>query len=266
MNIKLLITDLDGTFLDDEKEINPEFWDIYKTLKEREITFVVATGRQLSTIVGQFESIKDEVIFIAENGSIVKKAGEIIHIDALKKDEVHKFIEIARTIEGVNIVMCGESTAYIESTEEKFLAKTEMYYHHLTVVEDLTKVDDTILKIALQDAKGTENNSYLVLKEYENDYRIAMSGSDWVDITTFTATKGNAVSMIKKMLNVSSEEIMVFGDYLNDYDMMQEGEHSFAMINAHPKVKEVSKHITKYDNNNNGVIETIKEFLLDTIP
>lgn len=261
MDIKLLITDLDGTFLNDQKEINPEFWSIYEQLRTKGITFVVATGRQLSTIVGQFEQIKNEVIFIAENGSIVKKGGKIIHIDALNRNDVNNFIEVARTIDGVNIVMCAEETAYIESTEENFLAKTKMYYHHLTVVDDLTKVDDTILKIALQDAKKTELNSYPILKKYEEDFRIAMSGSDWIDITTFSSTKGNAVGMIKQMLNINSSQLMVFGDYLNDYEMMLEGNHSFAMKNAHPKIKEIAKHITKNDNNNNGVIETLKEFL-----
>lgn len=262
MNIKLLITDLDGTFLNDKKEINPEFWDIYKILKNRGIIFVVATGRQLSTITGLFSAIKNEIIFIAENGAIVMKKGKIIHTNALEKHNVHKFINLARSIDSVNTVLCGKSNAYIESDHEEFIEETKIYYHHLKTVEDLTKVNDTILKIALNDKKGADTNSFLALKEYENNHRIAVSGSDWTDITTYTATKGNAVSMIKRMFNISAEETMVFGDYLNDYEMMQEGNHSFAMKNAHPEIKKVSKHITEYDNNNNGVIKTIKEFLL----
>ena len=52
---------------------------------------------------------------------------------------------------------------------------------------------------------------------------------------------------------------MVFGDYLNDYEMMQSCKYSYAMANAHPKLKEISNYQAK-SNDEDGVMEVIKEY------
>ncbi|MGL5963169.1 MAG: HAD hydrolase family protein, partial [Fusobacteriaceae bacterium] len=69
--IKLVVTDMDGTFLNDKKEFSEEFWDIYSEMERREIKFVVASGRQYQNLRKNFERIKEKIIFIAENGSYV---------------------------------------------------------------------------------------------------------------------------------------------------------------------------------------------------
>lgn len=55
---------------------------------------------------------------------------------------------------------------------------------------------------------------------------------------------------------------MVFGDYLNDLEMMENAYYSYAMKNGHEKIKEVSNFETDFTNNENGVIETIKKYVL----
>ena len=55
------------------------------------------------------------------------------------------------------------------------------------------------------------------------------------------------------------DETMAFGDYLNDYEMMQSCKYSYAMANAHPKLKEISNYQAK-SNDEDGVMEVIKEY------
>ena len=52
---------------------------------------------------------------------------------------------------------------------------------------------------------------------------------------------------------------MAFGDFLNDYEMMEVAGHSYAMKNAHPEIKKISRYITEFDNDNNGVVDTIQK-------
>ena len=59
-NIKLIVTDMDGTLLRSDHSLSPEFYQIYQQLKENDITFVPASGRQFYSIVSYFEDIKDE--------------------------------------------------------------------------------------------------------------------------------------------------------------------------------------------------------------
>ena len=54
---------------------------------------------------------------------------------------------------------------------------------------------------------------------------------------------------------------MVFGDYLNDLQLMKAGKYSYAMKNAQREIIEAANFVTEFDNNEDGVVKTIKEFL-----
>jgi hypothetical protein len=178
-----------------------------------------------------------------------------------------KFIQIGRKLEGVQLVLCGKESAYVESIDEKFIEDIQQYYERLKVVEDLQLVEDTILKVTICDLKGVEANSYHSFKEFKNEFKVAIASQIFLDITSLTANKGNAIKGIQKEMNISPDEALVFGDYLNDIEMMENATYSYAMKNAHPEIINVSNYITLFDNNENGVLKTIKQLgLLKTGP
>ena len=96
--IKLIASDMDGTLLNDKHEIHEEFYRVFEELKKKNIIFVAASGRQYHTLVKQFDSIKDDMMFIAENGTYVVYKGEQILLNSLNKETVIKLIEIGRKI------------------------------------------------------------------------------------------------------------------------------------------------------------------------
>ena len=122
-------------------------------------------------------------------------------------------------------------------------------------------VEDEILKVSLLDFKGAEQNSVPFFTPYQGDYKITVGGYYWMDIMNAGANKGIAVRKVQEYLNIDADETMVFGDYLNDLEMMQIAYYSFAMANAHKRIKEIARFETK-SNNQSGVIETIKEHIL----
>jgi hydroxymethylpyrimidine pyrophosphatase-like HAD family hydrolase len=61
-------------------------------------------------------------------------------------------------------------------------------------------------------------------------------------------------------LNISKEETMVFGDYLNDIEMLQEATFSFAMANAHNDITKIANYATR--SNNNFGVESVLEKLI----
>ena len=69
--IKLIATDLDGTLLDNNGELNEEFNHVFNELYKKGITFMAASGRQYPALETLFESVKDKMMFIAENGTIM---------------------------------------------------------------------------------------------------------------------------------------------------------------------------------------------------
>jgi hydroxymethylpyrimidine pyrophosphatase-like HAD family hydrolase len=70
--------------------------------------------------------------------------------------------------------------------------------------------------------------------------------------------KGFAIKKIQKLKNITYDETMVFGDMMNDYEMMQAGYYSYAMGNAVPEIKQVSRFITD-TNDGLGVLKALQK-------
>ncbi|WP_417886085.1 HAD family hydrolase [Zunongwangia sp.] len=262
--IKLVITDMDGTLLNDQHEIHPDFWEIEEKLLDKNILVAVASGRQYYNLIQQFDRLKNRMIFFAENGSYVVHQGKELYTDTMDRDQANVFINKGREAEGCNLVLCGVKSAYVENNDKAFTSEIKKFYERLEVVDDLTKVKDKILKVTLCNKNGVEKNTYPLFEEFKDDYKVAIASPIFIDIMTKTANKGNAIHGVQKKLNISPEETLVFGDYLNDLEMMQNAKYSYAMKNAHPEIIKVSNYITDYDNNENGVLRTIEKLgLLD---
>ena len=250
---------MDGTLLNDRHEIHPEFWEIEEELLEKGILLAVASGRQYYNLESRFNRLNDRMIYFAENGTHVVHRSQDLFINDLDPEAAQKFIAVGRKIEGVQLVLCCKGAAYVESRDEAFISEIKQYYQRLEFVEDLTTIQDTILKVTIFDWKGVEKNSYPVFKEFEKDYKVAIAAKIFLDITNITANKGTAINKVQQQLGISPQETLVFGDYLNDLEMMQNAGTSFAMKNAHPEIIKISTHVTDFDNNENGVLETLKK-------
>ncbi len=74
------------------------------------------------------------------------------------------------------------------------------------------------------------------------------------------ANKGTAIKKIQEIFKITPCETMVFGDYLNDLEMIKNAKYSYAMENAHPLLKKEANFIAE-NNNQNGVVKKIKEIL-----
>jgi len=260
--IRLIVADMDGTLLNNNHELHPDFWKIEQELFNNNILFAVASGRQYYNLEANFIRLKNRMIFFAENGTHVVHKGKELYVNPLDLDAARGFIELGRTLKGIDLVLCGKNCAYVENKDEKFGTEIKKYYERLKYVKDLTTVEDTILKVTICDWNGVEENSFHYFKKYQEDFKVAIAARVFLDITSKTANKGNAIIKVQEKLNISPEETLVFGDYLNDLEMMQNAGHSYAMKNAHPDIIKASKFVTELDNNENGVLETIRSLNL----
>jgi Cof subfamily protein (haloacid dehalogenase superfamily) len=259
-NIKLIVSDLDGTLLNTDHQLNPRFFEIFKQLETAGITFVVASGRQYQNLRKVFESIEDRIVFAAENGSYVLFQENEMHSCTLPASQIRELVTIGRQIPSANLVLCGKKSAYVENAEQGFIDHLSLYFEKFQVVNDLLSVDDEILKFTVCDLTGSEANSYPSFAHLSEHYQVKVSADTWLDISDRHAHKGNAVAMLQQHYGVSKEQTMVFGDYLNDLEMMHQGYFSYAMANGHPKVKGVARYIAK-SNNEDGVLEVLERLV-----
>lgn len=129
------------------------------------------------------------MMFISENGTLVVYKGKEILSNPLNKELVNEIIETTRSIKRKN---CNEweKYAYIESKDEAFIQEVSTYYAKFKIVEDLTKVEGDILKIAVFDFKGAEHNNNIYFEKFSDRAQVCISGVEWLDLTAKGANKG----------------------------------------------------------------------------
>ncbi|WP_367989655.1 Cof-type HAD-IIB family hydrolase [Vibrio sp. NTOU-M3] len=261
-NIKFIAADMDGTLLDENSQLNPEFFNLHQQLEQNNVIFAAASGRQYYSLIDTFEPIKDRMMFIAENGTLVMHKGEELYSCSISKEEIVNIVEQARAIPDAYIVLCGKNSAYIETQDPKALAEFSKYYKRCQYIEDLLSVEDTFIKVAICHFDGTEALVYPSFnQQFGHSHQVVVSAKIWLDVMNAKASKGAAIAHLQNTLGFSYEETMSFGDYLNDLEMLQASYHSYAMENAHPKVKEIARFKAP-SNIDAGVLTVIKQQVL----
>jgi len=261
-NVKFIATDMDGTLLNEYSQLDPHFFDLYKQLEDKGIMFAAASGRQYYSLLETFKPVKDSMMFIAENGTLVMHQGKELYSCSMDTPSIINIIQTARSIEGTQIVLCGKNSAYIETQDPKALAEFSKYYRRCQYVEDLLAVDDEFIKVAICHFDGTEEFVYPTINaKFGETHQVVVSAKIWLDIMNAEASKGAAIKHLQNTLGFSFEETMSFGDYLNDLEMLQESYYSYAMENAHQQVKETARFMAP-SNKDAGVFTVIKEKVL----
>lgn len=264
VDLKLVITDMDGTLLDAAGNVPVGFWPLLKALNERGIRFAPASGRQYATLAREFEHA-EAMSFIAENGSLVVHHGEPLFSATVSNELTGQVIRDAREAAGsrdLGLVLCGAGSAWIERRDADFVNEVSRYYAQLQVTDDLALVSEPALKLAVFDAEGSQGAFDTVFARYADSHQVVISGKHWLDIMRRDVNKGRAVRALQERLGVTRSQTVIFGDYLNDLEMLAEADYSFAMANAHPDILAVARFVAPA--NSHGGVLTVLNHLLGT--
>lgn len=257
MDIKLIATDMDGTLLDSNKKLPKDFESWVRSHPDKKV--VIASGRQYYALIRDLEALKDNLIFIAENGGLVFDKDKVLYCDSLSEKNVRQCFEIFDRLEGVRPVICGKNSAYMINPSKSDLDNAGIYYARLKLIDSIDEAinEDTIVKLALY---VYDNGAANILSEFDSlkkDVDVVISGTSWIDFANYSANKGNALLAIMKQYGVLRSETMAFGDYLNDYSLLEACDESYCMANGHPELKAIAKHIAK-SNDEDGVMEVLR--------
>lgn len=260
--IKMVVTDMDGTLLNSDHEVSSRFFEIFQELQRLNIKFVAASGRQYNSIISKLESIRDEIIVIAENGGYSVYQDQELLSTPLSTKNKELVLNTLHKIDDIHPVLCGKRIAYITGKSDAFTQKLKEYYSKFEIIETLDNHLDEILKIAVYHFNSSEKFIYPNVKHLEEFLKVKVSGENWLDISSANANKGYALQKVMDLHSITADEVMVFGDYNNDIEMLSLASYSFAMANAHPNVKKVAKYSTA--SNDEMGVENILEKLIES--
>ncbi len=258
--IKLIASDLDGTLLDSHKHLPEGFLPLLEDLLRQGVCFVAASGRQYFNILEYFGSLRDKIWFISENGGIVYRQGKSVMAQNMEPQLWQPALAAADLV-GPSI-LSGSKSAYVAKKDmknEKFAWNVHRFFARVTEVEELipAALDDEICKIAVFAENGSESVLYPGLKQFADRANVVVSGPDWVDVMDTKVSKGNALTYIQRQLGIAPTETMVFGDYLNDVSLLENGSYAYAMENAHPELKKIATAIAPA--NDKGGVKKVLE-------
>lgn len=258
--IKLIVSDMDGTLLNDEKKIDKDIYKLLPKLQEKGIRFVVASGRQYPSLKKHFhEHIKD-VVVIAENGAFVVDDGKELVVEPMAQKEVEHCLDTIFSMEGVEPLLCAKYCSYTRSPELLEFLSSPLFHYEMRLAEDLFHVEDDIIKVSMISHEGQSAEScYKKLRPLLDDsLNLVISGDACLDTGLNGVTKGTAVSALQKMWGVTPEETIVFGDQYNDVEMFKKAYYSYAMQGAADGVKKFAR-FQAGSNNQGGVVKAIRE-------
>lgn len=265
-NIKILFTDLDGTLLNDQKEI-PERnrVEIHKAIASGHIV-TVATGRTFESalkVVDELGLNLPGCYLICYNGAMVydfKQKKALIDIRLKKEQVAYLFSEAYRYDLYIQTYQEGKIWTNFDCPELEHYqnaSKLEKEIHE-DVVHDLIEDPHKVVLIGFQKEK---------LKQFQQDHleweekncASLFSCNEYLEYCPFQATKGEALKFIASHLNIAIENTIAVGDEENDISMLLAAGCGVAMGNAKDDVKKQADYTT-LSNNDCGVAQVIKTF------
>lgn len=254
MNLKMILTDLDGTLLCSDGSISEFTIDILKRCQNRGITVVIATARYWIGAERYIAEIQPDYE-ITTDGTLIHRHGEQIYSCNLETDVTNQIIRdiLARDDKAEITVAAGRqvfwNSKHISESEKLHKAVYCDYRKPLScpankIVAQLPD-DETALSIA--------NKNHCRLQSYR--------GEKWYAFLPETGGKVQAIRELAKMLNISLNEIVAFGDDKNDMEMLKICGTGVAVYNAIPEVKEIADSVT-FSNDHNGVAEWLSRSVL----
>lgn len=284
--IKVIACDMDGTLLDEDHMLTKRTAESIKKAQDAGIRFIIATGRGYASAMPLLREVGIECDYLVSSGAEIRNSKEeIIQRNVMKKEDYTMAHEIMQKNNLIYTFETDENSCFIgseERLEENMLQHMKVFYKTMSE-EDIRKLPFFYLVMSrcrafssfeeleaanLEVTKifSMSNDLELLNKisaELEENSGIAVSSSfvDNLEITDIKAQKGIALKSYIESLGYTMDEVMVFGDSMNDHSMLSmDFGATIAMENAVEEIKAVSKYITK-SNAEDGVAYAIEELL-----
>lgn len=265
-SISLVISDVDGTLINQDKILTAKTKAAVKQLQQANILFTVTSARPPFGMKMIVDTLELKYPFGAFNGGLLLKPNlEVINCAPLPPVIIP---EILDTIEshGLDAWLCSTSHWYLKDphgVHADHHAKTLQCQP--TVISGYQDIKEGIVKIVGvgQDSEKVAQCEIAAQAQFANRLSATRSQPYYLDITQPSANKGTVVTRLAEHLNIPTSEIVTIGDNYNDISMFKQSGISIAMGNASEQVQKQATYVTT-SNTEEGFANAIARFVLNT--
>lgn len=270
LDVRLIALDLDDTLLNEEREITEKNLEALKECAQKGIYIVLCSGRAEDAILP----------FIKKIGIGEKETGRyLIAINGCSIFDLHTREQVfCKKVESDILVRTNEIA-------EEWGLRSEVYTPDTIYYQEETKW--TRLDVDLCGLKGKVVPNYkefikqgftkmlvpgqpelllklqdVLRKEFGDRAVIFTSKPYFLEILPPNCGKGEAVNFLAEKIGLPSDTTMAFGDSMNDESMIRLCKYGVCMKNGLDAIKEISDFVTDYDNNNDGIADFLRKYVL----
>jgi len=269
--------DMDGTLLNDKKEVSERAIKAIEKAHNLGVKVVIATGRIFVSAEFYGDIIGVKAPIIASNGAYIreKDADKAIYEEGLGSENYELVLNLLRKYDIVPHFYT-EDTIYTEklihsSLSYKNANKTlpQNRQVKIKVINDWNKLfieeNPRIIKAMAIDLDGKKIKEAKAEFISLNRFQIVSSLKNCFEVMAKETSKGNALKKICDYYGIDRNEIIAIGDNENDISMIRYAGLGIAMGNAESEVKELADYIT-LSNEEDGVARVIEEFIIKESP
>lgn len=264
MGIRLVVTDLDGTLLDQQHRVSAENKEAIREAVARGVTVTIATGRMYISALPYAKQLEVDVPIITYNGALIKSvSGEVLFKKYIAPQEVRAVAAFCRA-RGWYLQIYQNDALYFESRCDKAKGYEALAgIEGVAAGEALYQMEDEVPKMLIITDSGAQTDEFIQILQAEFGERIFATKSNptYIEIVHPSVNKATALDILMEKLDVRKEEVMAIGDSGNDLPMLKEAGLSIAMDNAGDAVKALCDFVTE-DCAHSGVAAAIRRHVL----
>ncbi len=268
MAIKLIAIDIDGTLVNDRKQLTQHTIDTVTKARQKGIKVVLCTGRPITGVSQYLKPLDiqgDDEYVVTFNGSLAQTISgtpivshnitleDYIDLEAIaRKANIHFHMETLDHIYTANrdISPYTVAEAFLVQMPIRFRMPEEIT-DDLTISKGMFVDDPKLLSAFIKDFP----------EELKERFYVVQSEPYFYEAMNKQASKGNAIAELATKLGFASDEVMAIGDQGNDLTMVKFAGTGVAMGNAIDEVKATAQFVTK-TNEEDGVAYAIEKFAL----
>lgn len=236
--IKLIATDMDGTWLKPDKSYDYGlFQKIFRLMQAQNIKFVAASSNQYENLRQRFAAVADKIYYIAENGGLIAAGNQVLQTKTLTAAET---AEIAHMVQAYNypLVWCGVKSAYILQKEgPAFYQEMKQFFENLTTVKRFNLNQDHFFKVSIimDDGKAAEFCPQIAASC--PNLEVVCGSAYSIDISPLGMNKVRGLEYFHQHFGIEPKEMIAFGDSGNDVKMIKYAGRGYATGTAMDEAK-----------------------------
>ncbi len=272
MKYKLLVLDVDGTLLNNEKEISKRTLAALLKVQHMGIRIVLASGRPTSGIMPFAKALELGNFggyILSYNGCQVIKAdtGEVMFERRINPEQI-PYLEKKSRKNGFSIFTYHDDYILTDNADDLHIRK-EAWLNHLKIMEEpefSIAIDFAPCKCVLV------SDDYEALRGLENHWKRRLAGvldvfpsePYFLEVVPCGVDKANTLALLMDQLGVKREEVIAIGDGVADVTMLQLAGKSVAMGHAPDSVKICADYVTA-SNDEDGVAQAVEKLILSEV-